>query len=83
MSFGLTNASAYFLYLMNAVFMPEFDKFMVVFINDILVYLKNEDEHTMHLHIMLQRPRDHCLYSKFSKCDFWQKEIKFMGHTIS
>jgi hypothetical protein len=54
MSFGLTNAPAYFMYLMNSVFMPELDKFMVIFIDDILVYSKNEDEHTEHLHIVLQ-----------------------------
>jgi hypothetical protein len=83
MSFGLTNVPAYFMYLMNSVFMPELDKFVVVFIDDILVYSKNEDEHTMHLHIVLQRLRDHRLYAKFSKCDFWLREIKFLGHTIS
>jgi hypothetical protein len=70
MSFGLTNAPAYFMYLMNSVFMPELDKFVVVFIDDILVYSKNEDEHTEHLHIMLQRLRDHRLYAKLSKCEF-------------
>jgi hypothetical protein len=83
MSFGLTNAPAYFMYLMNSVFMPELDKFVVVFIDDILVYSKNEDEHTVHLHIVLQRLRDHRLYAKLSKCDFWLREIKFLGHTIS
>jgi hypothetical protein len=83
MSFGLTNAPAYFMYLMNSVFMPELDKFVVVFIDAILVYSKNEDEHTEHLHIILQRLRDHRLYAKLSKCDFWLKEIKFLGHTIS
>jgi hypothetical protein len=59
MSFGLTNAPAYFMYLMNSVFMPELDKFVVVFIDDILVYSKNEVEHTKHLHTVLQRLRDH------------------------
>jgi hypothetical protein len=83
MSFGLTNAPAYFMYLMNSVFMPELDKFVVVFIYDILVYSKNEDDHTKHLHIVLQRLRDHRLYAKLSKCDFWLREIKFLGHTIS
>jgi hypothetical protein len=83
MSFGLTNAPAYFMYLMNLVFMLELDKFVVVFIDDILVYSKNEDEHTEHLHIVLQRLRDHRLYAKLSKCDFWLREIKFLGHTIS
>jgi hypothetical protein len=83
MSFGLTNAPAYFMYLMNLVFMPELDKFVVVFIDDILVYSKSEDEHTKHLHTVLQRLHDHRLYTKFSKCDFWLREIKFLGHTIS
>jgi hypothetical protein len=83
MSFGLTNAPTYFMYLMNSVFIPELDKFVVVFIDDILVYSKNEDEHTEHLHIVLQRLRDHRLCAKLSKCEFWLKEIKFLGHTIS
>jgi hypothetical protein len=83
MSFALTNAQAYFMYLMNLVFMPELDKFVVVFIDDILVYSKNEAEHTKHLHIVLQRLCDHQLYAKLSKCDFWLREIKFLGHTIS
>jgi hypothetical protein len=83
MSFGLTNAPAYFMYLMNSVFMLELDKFVVVFIDNILVYSKNEVKHTMHLHTILQRLRDHHLYAKFSKCDFWLKEIKFLGHTVS
>jgi hypothetical protein len=82
-SFGLTNAPAYFMYLMNSVFMLELDKFVVVFIDDILVYSKSEDKHTKHLHTVLQRLRDNRLYAKFSKCDFWLREIKFLGHTIS
>jgi hypothetical protein len=83
MSFGLTNAPTYFMYLMNSVFMSELDKFVVVFIDDILVYSKSEDEHIKHLHTILQRLRDHRLYAKLSKCDFWLWEIKFLGHTIS
>jgi hypothetical protein len=83
MSFGLTNAPTYFMYLMNSVFMSELDKFVVVFIDDILVYSKSEDEHIKHLHTILQRLRDHRLYAKLSKCDFWLREIKFLGHTIS
>jgi hypothetical protein len=83
MSFGLTNAPAYFMYLKNSVFMLELDKFIVVFIDDILVYSKNEEEHAGHLHVVLQRLREHHLYAKLSKCDFWLKEIKFLGHTIS
>jgi hypothetical protein len=70
MSFGLTNAPAHFTYLMNSVFMPELDKFVVVFIDDILIYSKNEEEHAKHLRIVLTRLREHQLYAKFSKCAF-------------
>jgi hypothetical protein len=83
MSFGLTNALAYFMYLMNSVFMPELDKFVVVFIDDILVYSRNKEEHADHLHVVLQRLREHRLYAKLSKCDFWLKEIKLLGHITS
>jgi hypothetical protein len=83
MSFGLTNAPTYFMYLINSVFMPELDMFMVVFIDDILVYSRNEEEHASHLHVVLQRLRERRLYAKLSKCDFWLKEIKFLGHIIS
>jgi hypothetical protein len=83
MFFGLTNAPAYFMYLMNLVFMPELDKFVVVFIDDILVYSKNEAEHARHLRTVLQCLREHRLYAKLPKCDFWLKKIKFLGHTIS
>jgi hypothetical protein len=83
MSFGLTNAPAYFMYLMNSVFMTELDKFVVVFIDDILIYSKNAEEQAEHLRIVLQRLRDHKLYAKFSKCEFWLESVKFLGHTIS
>jgi hypothetical protein len=83
MSFGLTNIHAHFMYLMNSVFMPELDKFVVVFIDDILVYSKNEEEHVQHLQIILQRLRDHQLYANFSKCAFWLKEDPFLRHVIS
>jgi hypothetical protein len=83
MSFGLTNAPVYFMYLMNSVFMPELDKFVAVFIDDILVYSRNDEEHAGHLHVVLQCLRGHHLYAKFSKCDFWLKEIKFLGRNIS
>jgi hypothetical protein len=83
MLFGLTNAPARFMYLMNSVFMPELDKFVVVFIDDILVYSKNEEENEQHLRIILQRLHDHQLYAKFSKCAFWLKEVTFLGHVIS
>jgi hypothetical protein len=83
MSFGLTNAPAYLMYLMNSVFMNELDKFVVVFIDDILIYSKSKAEHAKHLCIVLQRLRDHKLYAKFSKCEFWLDSVKFLGHTIS
>jgi hypothetical protein len=71
------------MYLMNSIFMPELDKFVVVFIDDILVYSKSEAERAKNLHTVLQHLRDNCLYAKLSKCDFWLEEIKFLGHTIS
>jgi hypothetical protein len=83
MSFGLTNAPAHFMYLMNSIFILEVDKFVVVFIDDILVYSRNEEEYERHLWIILQRLRDHQLYAKFSKCAFWLKEVPFLGHVIS
>jgi hypothetical protein len=83
MSFGLTNAHAHFMYLMNSVFKPELDKFVIVFIDDILIYSKSEEEHAQHLRLILQRLRDHQLYAKFSKCAFWLKEVPFLGHVIS
>src|SRR5438105_1791865 len=83
MSFGLTNAPAFFMYLMNLVFMKELDKFVVVFLDDILVYSKDEAEHAEHLWIVLSRLREHKLYAKFSKCAFWLKEVAFLGHILS
>jgi hypothetical protein len=82
-SFGLTNALAHLMYLMNSVFMLELDKFVVVFIDGILVYSKTMEEHEEHLRIVLQRLREHQLYAKFSKCKFWIKEVPFLGHVIS
>jgi hypothetical protein len=70
MSFGLTNEPTHFMYLMNSVLMPEWDKFVVVFIDDIPVYLKSMEEHEEHLQIVLQRLQEHQLYAKFSKCEF-------------
>src|SRR3954466_2042155 len=83
MSFGLTNAPAYFMNLMNKVFMEFLDKFVVVFIDDILVFSKNEEEHKEHLRLVLEKLREHQLYAKFSKCEFWLKEVGFLGHVIS
>jgi hypothetical protein len=83
MSFGLTNAPAYFMYLMNSVFMDYLDKFIVVFIDDILVYSQNEQEHEEHLRKVLQRLRYCQLYAKLSKCEFWINEFLFLGHIIN
>jgi hypothetical protein len=83
MSFGLTNAPAYFMNLMNKVFMKFLAKFIVVFIDDILVYSKTEEEHAEHLHLVLGTLHEHQLYAKFSKCEFWLKEVGFLGHVIS
>jgi hypothetical protein len=83
MSFGLANAPAYFMYMMNKVFMEYLDKFVVVFIDDILVYPRNEEEHEGQLHLVLQNLRDHKLYAKLSKCEFWLKQVAFLGHVIS
>jgi hypothetical protein len=75
MSFGLTNAHAYFMYLMNKVFMEYLDKFMVVFIDDILIFSKNEEEHDKHLLLVLQKLRENQLYTRLNKCEFWLKEV--------
>jgi hypothetical protein len=75
MSFGLTNAPAFFMHLMNKVFMDYLDTFVVIFIDDILVYSKTEAEHEKHLRLVLQRLREHKLYAKLSKCEFWIDEV--------
>jgi hypothetical protein len=82
MSFGLTNASTYFMYMMNKIFMEYLDKFVVVFINDILVYSRSEEEHEGHLHLVLLKLQDHKLYAKLSKCEFWLKQVAFLGHVM-
>jgi hypothetical protein len=83
MYFGLTNAPTYFMNLMNKVFMEYLDQFVVVFIDDILVYSQNEEAHEDHLRLVLQELHDNQLYAKFSKCDFWLKEVAFLGHIIT
>jgi hypothetical protein len=83
MSFGLTNVPAHFMYLMNSVFMPELDQFVVVFIDSILLYLKSMEEHEEHLQIVLQRFWENHLYAKFCKCEFWIKEVPLLGHVVS
>ena len=82
MSFGLTNAPAHFMYLMNSVFMLELDQFVVVFIDDILVYSENIVDHAEHLRIVLTRLKDHKLYAKFSKYEFWLDKVPFLGHIL-
>ena len=83
MLFGLTNAPAAFMDLMHRIFHPFLDKFVVVFVDDILIYSRSEAEHMSHLRITLQLLRDHQLYAKFSKYDFWREEVKFLGHVVS
>ncbi|KAL4032758.1 hypothetical protein IC575_005840 [Cucumis melo] len=83
MSFGLTNAPAVFMDLMNRVFREFLDTFVIVFIDDILIYSKTEAEHEEHLRIVLQTLWDNKLYAKFSKCEFWLKQVFFLGHVVS
>ena len=81
--FGLTNAPAIFMNLMNKIFMKYLDQFVLVFIDDILIYSKDKQEHAKHLKIVLQTLREHHLYAKFSKCEFWLDTVEFLGHIIS
>ena len=83
MPFGLTNALAAFMDLMHRVFQPYLDQFVVVVVDDILIYSQSEWEHEHHLRIVLQLLRDHQLYAKFSKCKFWLTEVRFLGHVVS
>ena len=83
MPFGLTNAPTTFMDLMHRVFQPYLDQFVVVFVEDILIYARSEEEHEDHLRIVLQALREHQLYTKFSKCEFWLTEVRFLGHMVS
>ena len=83
MPFGLTNAPAAFMDIMHRIFQPYLDQFVVVFVDDILIYSQSEWEHEYHLRIVLQLLRDHQLYAKFSKCEFWLTEVRFLGHVVS
>ncbi|KAA0051309.1 ty3-gypsy retrotransposon protein [Cucumis melo var. makuwa] len=83
MSFRLTNAPTVFMDLMNRVFREFLDTFVIVFIDDILIYSKTEAEHEEHLRMVLQTLRDNKLYAKFSKCEFWLKQVSFLGHVVS
>ena len=83
MSFGLTNAPTTFMDLMNRVFQNYLDSFVIVFIDDILVYSKNDDDHMDHLRIVLQTLKEHQLYAKYSKCEFCFRLVTFLGYIIS
>ncbi|GJZ21582.1 putative reverse transcriptase domain-containing protein [Tanacetum coccineum] len=81
--FGLTNAAAIFMELMNRVCRPYLDKFVIMFINDILIYSKTREEHEVHLGLVLELLKKEKLYAKFSKCEFWLREVQFLGHVIN
>ena len=83
MPFGLTNAPATFMDLMHRVFQPYLDQFVVVFVDDILIYSQPKEEHEDHLRIVLQALKEHQLYVKYSKCEFWLTEMRFLGHVVS
>ena len=83
MPFGLTNAPAAFMDLMNRVCRPYPDQFVIVFIDVILLYSRNKEEHGRHLRLILELLRKEKLYAKFSKCEFWIREVKFLGHVVS
>ena len=83
MSFGLTNAPAAFMSLMNEIFKPYLDLFVIVFIDDILIYSKSKKEHEEHLRMVLEMLREKKLYAKFFKCEFWLDAVSFLGHVVS
>ena len=83
MPFGLTNAPAVFMDLMNMIFQPYLDQFVIVFIDDILIYSGSKEDHEEHLRVVLQILRENQLYAKFSKCQFWLDSVAFLGHVIS
>ncbi|WJZ82884.1 hypothetical protein VitviT2T_002608 [Vitis vinifera] len=83
MPFGLTNAPTAFMDMMNRIYRPYLDHFVVVFVDDILIYSKSREEHGHHLHMALQTLRENQLYAKLEKCDFWLQEIQFLGHMVS
>ena len=83
MPFGLTNTPVAFMDLVHRVFQPYIDQFVVVFVDDILIYSQSEWEHEDHLRIVLQLLRDHQLYAKFNKCEFWLTDVRFLGHVVS
>ena len=82
MSFGLTNAPAAFMDMMNRVFEDYLDKFVIVFIDDIVIYSKDREEHTQHLRLILQQLEANKLYEKFKKCKIWLEQVIFLGHVV-
>ncbi|KAJ0860528.1 putative nucleotidyltransferase, Ribonuclease H [Helianthus annuus] len=83
MPFGLTNAPAVFMDLMNRVYKPYLDRFVIVFIDDVLIYSKSKAEHAQHLRLVLELLQGNQLYAKFSKCEFWLEEVQFLGHIVN
>ena len=83
MPFGLTNAPAAFMDLMHRVFQPYWNQFVVVFVDDILIYSQSKEEHEDHLRIVIPALRDQQLYAKFRNCEFWLTKVKFLGHVVS
>ncbi|KAJ0442122.1 putative nucleotidyltransferase, Ribonuclease H [Helianthus annuus] len=83
MPFGLTNAPAVFMVLLNRVCKPYLDKFVIVFIDDILIYSRTKAEHEQHLRTILELLKKEQLYAKFSKCEFWIREVQFLGHVLN
>ena len=83
MLFGVTNAPMVFMDYMNCIFHEYLDQFVVVFIDDILVYSRSIEEHREHLRVVLQTLKERKLYAKLSKCEFWLEEVQFLGHMIS
>ena len=82
MPFGLTNEPITFMDLMHRVFQPYLDHLVIVFVDDILIYSQSKRKHEYHLRVVLQLLRDHQLYAKFSKCEFWLTEVRFLGHVV-
>jgi hypothetical protein len=80
---GLMNAPATFSRLMKYIFMEYLEKFIMVYLDDILVYFKNEEEHAEHLWLVLEKLREYQLYAKYSKCEFWLSKVTYLGHVIS